>query len=326
VSSERSEKFALKTIPAYFFKNQEMDSLLVPQVGPAFKHKLKAILPRLKFGGKAKAGLYFQDRYRAKAVNHKAIIDLALALEKQAVLFIVSHRDWGEKSLGKFLRTVFGEANVEVLERGMAGFRLIGVRIPDRFNPETENLELEINLEVTTPTGLKIKKKLKSEQSLFSAQKLDMGTKLILETVDFTQYSKILDFGCGWGALGTVALLSNPEAEVVLVDNDPRAVAVASQNLVDLGLESRGKVLISDTPGTVEGKFDLVVSHPPYHLSNETLVKIFTDAKDKLTQKGQIIIGTDLTYLGKFTQILTSLKFEVTTMKELSKYFVLSAS
>lgn len=75
---------------------------------------------------------------------------------------------------------------------------------------------------------------------------------------------RILDLGCGSGALLCALLSSMPQAAGVGVDINDRAVALTNRNLGALGLAARGRTVAGDWTGGIDERFDIIVSNPPY--------------------------------------------------------------
>lgn len=77
---------------------------------------------------------------------------------------------------------------------------------------------------------------------------------------------RILDIGCGSGAIIDSLLGGLPEATGVAVDINPGAVAVTKENAETIGVADRLEVRASDLYARVPGdpKFQVVVSNPPY--------------------------------------------------------------
>ncbi len=75
---------------------------------------------------------------------------------------------------------------------------------------------------------------------------------------------RILDLGTGTGCLLLSLLLELPNAKGVGVDCCPEALAVAKENVVTLGLNDRAEFVASDWCSKLTGKFDIVLSNPPY--------------------------------------------------------------
>ncbi|MGC9530583.1 MAG: peptide chain release factor N(5)-glutamine methyltransferase [Candidatus Bipolaricaulaceae bacterium] len=80
---------------------------------------------------------------------------------------------------------------------------------------------------------------------------------------------RVLDLGCGSGALAVAVARARPDARVVAVDLSPRARRCARDNARALGVADRVEVRRSDWYSAVTGKFHLIVSNPPYVPRNE---------------------------------------------------------
>ena len=76
-----------------------------------------------------------------------------------------------------------------------------------------------------------------TNRGVFSPGRLDPGTRrLLLEAPPIsTAEKRILDLGCGWGAIACVTALRSPGAEVVAVDVNERALALAARNAAASG-------------------------------------------------------------------------------------------
>lgn len=80
---------------------------------------------------------------------------------------------------------------------------------------------------------------------------------------DGTGYS-ILDLGTGSGCLLLTLLHILPGATGTGVDISPEALAIARANAERLGLASRARFIESDWTAGISGKFDIIISNPPY--------------------------------------------------------------
>lgn len=76
--------------------------------------------------------------------------------------------------------------------------------------------------------------------------------------------ARILDIGTGSGAILLTLLAEWPSAQGVGTDVDPAALAVAGANAARLAVAARTRLVRSDWAEGVDGRFDLVVSNPPY--------------------------------------------------------------
>lgn len=75
---------------------------------------------------------------------------------------------------------------------------------------------------------------------------------------------RILDLGTGTGCLLLAALSEFPGATGVGVDRVPEAAALARANATSLGLAERAHFVAADWAAPLAGRFDLVLSNPPY--------------------------------------------------------------
>lgn len=100
-------------------------------------------------------------------------------------------------------------------------------------------------------------------------------SELFVETVlnlipDRQTPFSLLDLGTGTGCLLLSCLDEYPQAHGVGVDLSPAALSVARANADRLGIQT-AHFLISDWNRDVEGRFDVVLSNPPYIRLGETL-------------------------------------------------------
>ena len=75
---------------------------------------------------------------------------------------------------------------------------------------------------------------------------------------------RILDLGTGSGALAVTLLAELPGATAVASDLSAAALAVAKANAEALGVAGRASFLQANWFEGIGGKFDLIVSNPPY--------------------------------------------------------------
>ncbi len=87
----------------------------------------------------------------------------------------------------------------------------------------------------------------------------------VLETIpDRRLPLRILDLGTGTGCILLALLKEYPAAYGIGLDVAPGACAVAAENAAELGIASRAAFAVSDWAAAVDGRFDVVVSNPPY--------------------------------------------------------------
>lgn len=108
---------------------------------------------------------------------------------------------------------------------------------------------------------------LRNHAGIFCREALDIGTRFFLPHVPTNVgNAQIADLGCGNGILGIVCALSNPQAQLCLVDESYMAVQSAQENWQHaLGARPvtlyAGDGLGAEQPETL----DLVLCNPPFH-------------------------------------------------------------
>ena len=65
---------------------------------------------------------------------------------------------------------------------------------------------------------------------VFSKDKIDNGTYILIENAEVKEGSKLLDLGCGYGPVGIVFAKAK-KCYVVMADSNERAVKLAKMNL-----------------------------------------------------------------------------------------------
>ncbi len=114
-------------------------------------------------------------------------------------------------------------------------------------------------------------------------------------------FAGLLDLGTGSGAIACTLLAERDGTTCVATDLSPAALDVAQRNAAALGLAGRIAFVESDWFSQVTGRFDLIVSNPPYiaaadmpGLSPEVLNEpraALTDDADGLTGYRAIVAG-----------------------------------
>jgi release factor glutamine methyltransferase len=116
--------------------------------------------------------------------------------------------------------------------------------------------------------------------------------ELALSLVDDRKRSlRIADLGTGTGAILLALLSELPNATGIGTDLSPDALDVARRNAAALGLGGRARFIVSDFATGLTGRFDLVVSNPPYVATSDiaTLAREVRDHDPRLALDG----GTD---------------------------------
>ena len=76
--------------------------------------------------------------------------------------------------------------------------------------------------------------------------------------------ASVLDLCTGSGCIGIATALAFPEARVELADISADALALARENVIRHGVQERVSVHQSDLFASLAGRYDLILSNPPY--------------------------------------------------------------
>lgn len=127
---------------------------------------------------------------------------------------------------------------------------------------------------------------------VFSQQKLDVGTALLLNNLKQELSGSVLDFGCGAGVISCFIGKKFDNVTLSLLDVSALAIASAKETLKLNGLT--GQVFASDSLSEVKDSYQHVVSNPPFHQGIKTNYQateyFLSNIKKQLKPKGGITV------------------------------------
>ncbi len=103
---------------------------------------------------------------------------------------------------------------------------------------------------------------------VFSQNDLDVGTRILLDNLPQNLSDKVLDFGCGAGVISCFIGKKFPEVSLSLLDVSALALTSAERTLAINNLT--GDVFPSNSLTNVTGKYQHIVSNPPFHQGIKT--------------------------------------------------------
>lgn len=143
--------------------------------------------------------------------------------------------------------------------------------------------------------------RLRTDRGVFSPDKVDLGTRVLLESVPAPPAEgRLLDLGCGYGPISLTMASRAPRARVLGVDVNARAVGLARRNATEHRLERARFAVVSPEGGlspeqgegeapTVQdllGPFDALWSNPPIRVGKGVLHSMLRTWLNRLTPEG----------------------------------------
>src|SRR5574344_1140847 len=127
-----------------------------------------------------------------------------------------------------------------------------------------------------------------TNSGVFSKDKVDYGTKLLLNNIVIHKKSgKLLDLGCGYGVLGVILGENYKNLDIDMVDVNERAVALANYNLKLNGVNGVN-CYVSNIYEGVNSKYDYIVTNPPIRAGKDVLLQFLVGSYDYLVSDGQL--------------------------------------
>lgn len=128
-----------------------------------------------------------------------------------------------------------------------------------------------------------------TDNGVFSKNKLDFGTRTLLESIDINEiHGKVLDVGCGYGVIDIIlSKLINASFEGI--DVNLRALHLASMN-VKLNNVSNVKFYESNVYENVNSKYNFIITNPPIRAGKQVVYDIVMNARFHLEENGVLYI------------------------------------
>ncbi len=121
---------------------------------------------------------------------------------------------------------------------------------------------------------------------LFSKSRVDLGTRLLVESMVLPEKGIVLDLGCGYGTVGIAVAVFNPRLQVFMIDVNIRAVRLARRNAE---INNAGNVVVKR--GNLyepvrDLAFNCILSNPPVTAGMETVKAMISEAPSHIARKG----------------------------------------
>ena len=124
-----------------------------------------------------------------------------------------------------------------------------------------------------------------SDNGVFSKDKFDYGTRLLLDSIDIFKLSgDVLDLGCGIGIVGIILGTINKNINIDMVDINERALSLVRDNLTLNKVKAN--VFSSDVYSNIDKKYDYIITNPPIRAGKEVVRKFLLGGFDYLNDNG----------------------------------------
>ena len=161
-----------------------------------------------------------------------------------------------------------------------------------------------------------------SDNGVFSKNRIDYGSKLLLETYlnEANVNVRVLDVGCGYGFIGIVVGIIT-DSYVDMIDVNKRAVHLTNMNIKKYK-NFKGQAFLSDAYQNVNNLYDVIITNPPIRVGKQKVLEILEGAIDHLNDNGMLyfVIRKDQGALS-IKKILESANI-VDTIKRDKGYFI----
>ena len=129
-----------------------------------------------------------------------------------------------------------------------------------------------------------------ADAGVFAARSLDPGPSLLIENLVLARTDRVLDLGCGWGAVGVAAAKAAPAGHVVLTEVNRRAARLAERNL-ERNAVGNAEVRVGEFFAPVgDERFDVIATNPPYRLGRAHVLRILEEAPAHLRPGGRLVL------------------------------------
>lgn len=121
---------------------------------------------------------------------------------------------------------------------------------------------------------------------VFSPKGIDKGTFILAENMRLKPDGDVLDFGCGYGTIGTVAA-GLTSGKVLMSDVNNRAIELAKKNIKRNRL-ANAQARQSNIFEKIPEKFDTILLNPPFTAGMDTVFAMLEQSKEHLKPEGTI--------------------------------------
>jgi 23S rRNA (guanine1835-N2)-methyltransferase len=202
-------------------------------------------------------------------------------------LFLTLSEYEKDNQFAKWHKKVFGKCGeTPSSENGMAFFSI-------RPGEEQKRRRHEVTFHAKLSDGPSMV--FVSRPGTFSYGHFDNGSRAMLEVAEIRTGDRILDLGCGNGAVGCLASSkAGPTGRVTFIDSSLRAIALAELNAKVNNIPNPRFLTATRLQGLEMNSFDAILANPPYYAKSEITRLFIEGTRDLLRPGGRYYMVTKM--------------------------------
>lgn len=228
---------------------------------------------------------------KEKALLHMLMDNLAQYTTSGTTVHLVGHNKGGIKSVVKQLGEYWQQS--EKLASGNHCLLYACTR-SDQIAPPFTLINYRHSYRLAEYSNLEVF----NLPGVFSEQKLDQGTQLLLDYLHQKPRPKspqrVLDFACGTGVIGAYLRAHYPVAHLTACDISSLALNCSQHTLAAQPNTCDFELVASDGLQRIQHRYDWIVSNPPFHTGQKTdysiAAQFFAAAKQRLHKNGRLTL------------------------------------
>lgn len=125
---------------------------------------------------------------------------------------------------------------------------------------------------------------LETDTGIFSHDRVDPGTEILLRTIPQPPSGNLLDLGCGYGPIAVLVALEAPASKVYAIDVNQRALDMTRHNSAAIGVDN----VVTSLPAGIDADltFDAIYCNPPIRVGKSALHEMLEQWIKRLSPAG----------------------------------------
>ncbi len=237
----------------------------------------------------------FMTLPKGRKLARRWLLEAHFALKKNGLFYIAGSNKTGIQSIIKDAETLFAEASILGYKKGNRVCRFTKKALYPSTLPVWAH---EPGIAIDSWVEFQIEAREQSFQirslpGIFSNNRLDPGTQLLLENLTIPKGARVLDVGCGYGIIGMWAACQGA-SKIDMVDNNLLAIIATNENIAlnDITNAQAFPSDVLDSPDIT--CYTHILSNPPFHSGKDVdyhaAHAMIAHAFQVLEPQGQLII------------------------------------